>query len=206
MDENLRPTRPRRRRAAGLYIVMVSVHGLIRGRDLELGRDADTGGQTKYVVELAARPGAPTRGRAVDLITRRIDDPHVSDDYDRELEPLDDEGRRASCGCAAAATATGARSCSGRTSTSWCPRRCASSATRAAPDLVHGHYADAGYVAHELSARLGVPLVFTGHSLGRNKRDVLGRAGVDPTPWRPATTCSRTASTSRSACSATPTW
>jgi sucrose-phosphate synthase len=35
-----------------LYILLVSVHGLIRGQDLELGRDADTGGQTKYVVEL----------------------------------------------------------------------------------------------------------------------------------------------------------
>ena len=37
----------------GLYIVLISVHGLIRGTDLELGRDGDTGGQTKYVVELA---------------------------------------------------------------------------------------------------------------------------------------------------------
>jgi sucrose-phosphate synthase len=32
---------------------LISVHGLIRGHDLELGRDADTGGQTKYVVDLA---------------------------------------------------------------------------------------------------------------------------------------------------------
>ena len=38
---------------SGLYIILVSVHGLIRGHNLELGRDADTGGQTKYVVELA---------------------------------------------------------------------------------------------------------------------------------------------------------
>lgn len=35
-----------------LYIQMYSIHGLIRGHDLELGRDADTGGQTKYVLEL----------------------------------------------------------------------------------------------------------------------------------------------------------
>jgi len=34
----------------GLYIALISVHGLIRGQNLELGRDADTGGQTKYVV------------------------------------------------------------------------------------------------------------------------------------------------------------
>lgn len=39
--------------ATGLYIAMVSVHGLIRSHDMELGRDADTGGQSKYVVELA---------------------------------------------------------------------------------------------------------------------------------------------------------
>ena len=40
-----------------LYIVLISVHGLIRGHDLELGRDADTGGQVKYVVELARALG-----------------------------------------------------------------------------------------------------------------------------------------------------
>ena len=40
-----------------LYILLISVHGLIRGHNLELGRDADTGGQTKYVVELARALG-----------------------------------------------------------------------------------------------------------------------------------------------------
>ena len=35
------------------YVLLISVHGLIRGKELELGRDADTGGQTKYVLELA---------------------------------------------------------------------------------------------------------------------------------------------------------
>ena len=40
-----------------LYIVLVSVHGLVRGHDLELGRDADTGGQTKYVIELLRELG-----------------------------------------------------------------------------------------------------------------------------------------------------
>ena len=35
------------------YIQLFSLHGLVRSRNLEMGRDADTGGQTKYVVELA---------------------------------------------------------------------------------------------------------------------------------------------------------
>lgn len=39
--------------ARPLTIVLISVHGLVRGHSLELGRDADTGGQAKYVVELA---------------------------------------------------------------------------------------------------------------------------------------------------------
>jgi sucrose-phosphate synthase len=165
----------------GLYIVMISVHGLIRGRDLELGRDADTGGQTKYVVELAEALARRPEVEAIDLITRRIDDAHVDDDYDRELEPLDGEGRarivRLRCG--------GHRY--RRKELLWpfldelVPETLRFFRDQGrTPDLVHGHYADAGYVARELSARLGVPLVFTGHSLGRNKRHVLGQAGVDP--------------------------
>ena len=46
------------------------------------------------------------------------------------------------------------------------------------PDLINGHYADAGYVGSRLSHQLGIPLVFTGHSLGRNKRKQLLASGV----------------------------
>ena len=55
----------------GVHIAMFSVHGLLRGEDLELGHDADTGGQTKYVVELARALGKHPRVARVDLGTRR---------------------------------------------------------------------------------------------------------------------------------------
>jgi len=45
------------------------------------------------------------------------------------------------------------------------------------PDLIHSHYADAGYVGVRLARLLGVPLVHTGHSLGRSKRARLLAAG-----------------------------
>jgi sucrose-phosphate synthase len=45
------------------------------------------------------------------------------------------------------------------------------------PDLIHGHYADAGYVGAQLSKLLGVPFLFTGHSLGRVKRARLLEQG-----------------------------
>ena len=55
-----------------IYICLLSIHGLIRGDNLELGRDADTGGQTKYVVEVA-RALADQHGVAqVDLLTRQV--------------------------------------------------------------------------------------------------------------------------------------
>src|SRR6185436_12899899 len=45
----------------GKYLLLLSVHGLVRGTNIELGRDADTGGQVKYVVELARALGADPR-------------------------------------------------------------------------------------------------------------------------------------------------
>jgi sucrose-phosphate synthase len=53
-----------------LHILLISVHGLIRGHDLELGRDADTGGQTKYVIELARALGENPQTSRIDLMTR----------------------------------------------------------------------------------------------------------------------------------------
>ena len=35
-----------------LKFLHLHLHGLIRSKNLELGRDADTGGQTQYVLEL----------------------------------------------------------------------------------------------------------------------------------------------------------
>jgi len=53
-----------------LYILMISVHGLIRANDMELGINADTGGQTKYVVELTKALAKHPQVAKVDLLTR----------------------------------------------------------------------------------------------------------------------------------------
>ena len=46
-------------------------------------------------------------------------------------------------------------------------------------DWIHAHYADAGLVGSLVSEQLGIPLVFTGHSLGREKQRRLLVAGGD---------------------------
>ncbi len=83
-----------------MYIQLFSIHGLIRGESPELGRDADTGGQVKYVLELARTLAHRDDVDQVDLVTRYIEDKTVSPDYSSEVEPLGDKVRivRMQCG------------------------------------------------------------------------------------------------------------
>lgn len=163
--------------ARPLTIVLISVHGLVRGHSLELGRDADTGGQVKYVVELARALGERPEIEKVVLLTRRVFDPHVSDDYAVPVEPLSDKASIVRIECGEAKYL--------RKELLWDVLETFADnaydyfkSASLVPDLIHGHYADAGYVGARLSHRLGIPLIFTGHSLGRNKRSQLLASGV----------------------------
>ncbi|MEC9314181.1 MAG: glycosyltransferase, partial [Pseudomonadota bacterium] len=160
-----------------IYIALISVHGLIRGNNLELGRDADTGGQTLYVLELAQALSECDDVAQVDLITRHIKDEHVSPDYAVPVELINDKFRivRIDAGpdeyiykeqlwdhldVFADNLADFFRE------------------QNHFPDLIHSHYADAGLVGSHVANLLGIPLVHTGHSLGRVKRRRLLASGL----------------------------
>ncbi|MEJ2056925.1 MAG: glycosyltransferase [Desulfofustis sp.] len=161
----------------GLYIQLFSVHGLIRAEAPELGRDADTGGQIKYVLELARALGERDDVDQVDLVTRRISDKRVSKDYSKPIEQLSDKVRivRIKCG--------GKKYI--RKELLWPHLEEFVSRTirfikseQRTPDLFHGHYADAGYVAMSLADAFDSHFIFTGHSLGRNKKEKLLGEGL----------------------------
>ncbi|OIQ96680.1 mannosylfructose-phosphate synthase [mine drainage metagenome] len=163
-------------RDQSLYILMISVHGLIRSHDMELGRDADTGGQTTYVVELAKALAKHHAVGKVDLLTRLIDDPSLSSDYAQPEESFGEGARiiRLSCGPKKYI----------RKEMLW-PHldQMVDKSLHflrqqgRLPDLIHSHYADAGYVGKQLSTLLGIPLIHTGHSLGRPKQSRLLASG-----------------------------
>jgi len=163
----------------GLHILSLSVHGLVRGSDIEFGRDADTGGQVKYVVEQARALARSPDIRTVNLITRQIIDRKIDASYAEPVEPIAEEARivRIPFG----------------------PRRYLRKENlwpyldglvdqilhtirplRYGPDIIHGHYADGGYVGAQLAKVLGVPFIFTGHSLGRVKLARLIDKGSRP--------------------------
>jgi sucrose-phosphate synthase len=160
-----------------LTIHMFSLHGLIRSENLEMGRDADTGGQIKYVLEEGLELSRQPDVERVDLFTRLINDPAVSEDYSVKIEEVTDKFRIIRIPC-------GGRKYL-RKELLWGHLDEYIDKTvkfikseGKLPDLVHGHYADAGYVAMWLSRLFGVPFVFTGHSLGRSKKQKLLNDGM----------------------------
>jgi sucrose-phosphate synthase len=162
----------------GLYIQLYSIHGLIRGHNLELGRDADTGGQTKYVLELAKTLSEDDRVERVELVTREIKDKNVSPDYSVPEEKINDKFSivRIRCG--------GGKYIRKELLWNHLSEFVDKSikyikSRKRLPDIIHSHYADAGYVCTELTQFFGIPFVHTGHSLGRDKLRKLLSDGMD---------------------------
>ena len=161
----------------GLHIQLFSIHGLLRAENLELGWDADTGGQIKYVVELAKALEQRDDVQQVELFTRLISDKTVSEDYAQPVESISDKFRIVRIQC-------GGRKYMRKEllwphldeyvdkTIKYIKRQ------NRIPDVVHGHYPDAGYVATLLSEFFGMPLVYTGHSLGRSKLHRLMKDGM----------------------------
>ncbi len=162
---------------SGLYIVLLSIHGLIRGNNLELGRDSDTGGQTLYVVELAQTLAQLPGVRKVDLVTQRVVDKNISSDYANAIETLTAKLRIVRID-------TGTEGYLAKEHL-WDHLDIFTDNlagffrdNNAFPDIIHSHYADAGYVGSHLANLLGIPLIHTGHSLGRVKRSRLLATGL----------------------------
>lgn len=161
---------------AGYYVQLFSPHGLIRYHSPEIGRDVDTGGQVKYVLELLESLASHPSIRKVSLFTRRISDKRVSGRYSEEIEIVGPKARivRIACG-----------------GSNYRPKEqlwdhldeFVDNTVRFIerekdyPDVVHGHYADGNFIAQQLSEIYDVVFLATGHSLGRNKQKILLEQG-----------------------------
>jgi sucrose-phosphate synthase len=151
----------------------VNLHGCLRGFNLELGKNPDTGGQTRYVWELAQSLGEI--GVKVDIFTRLFEDDDPS-----YAVPIEEYGNvrivRIRCGGPLYQ----------RKELLWpfLPE-CVTGIIRfneqdgITPAVLHGHYAESGFVAMQLAEHYQIPLVFTGHSFGIPKRDSFAQSGKD---------------------------
>ena len=163
----------------GLYIALISVHGLIRGEDPELGRDADTGGQVQYVLDLARALSQRPDVDRVELLTRQILSTNVDYQYGEPDEKIADKARivRLPCGPH--------RYLHTEALWKYLPQFVDEALqhfrrSRRVPDVIHSHYADAGAVGVRLARLLDTVLIHTGHSLGRSKRQRVLDKGMEP--------------------------
>lgn len=161
-----------------LKITLISLHGLIRARAPELGRDADTGGQVKYVLELAKELATQDNVREVELLTRQIIDPKVDDDYAQVVEPISENAK-------IVRIPFGPKRYLKKESLwpyleMFIDQTLVHFKRTGVPNIIHGHYADAGLAGAQLARLLHVPFVFTGHSLGRVKRQRLSLGKTNP--------------------------
>ncbi len=149
----------------------VNLHGLFRGFDQELGADTDTGGQTKYVWDLAQ--ALAEMGVEVDIFTRLFEDCDSSYSV-----PTEEHGNvriiRISCGGTLYL----------RKELLWPVLQEAVNGIIAFNDeqgihpfAFHGHYAESGEIAKKLALHYAVPFVFTGHSFGKDKKKSLQVSG-----------------------------
>ncbi|MBL7860737.1 MAG: glycosyltransferase [Cyclobacteriaceae bacterium] len=161
----------------GYYVLLFSPHGLIRYPHPEIGRDKDTGGQVKYVLELLETLSHHPQVRRVDLFTRKIIDKRVSTTYAQEFDVLNERARIVRIAC-------GGNQYRQKEQLWDYLDEFVDKTIRFIerqddfPDVVHGHYADGNYLASQLSEVFGIPFLATGHSLGRNKQALLLSQGI----------------------------
>jgi len=161
----------------GLYIALISLHGLIRGDEPELGRDADTGGQVLYVLDLARALAEHPEVSRVELMTRQILSTNVDHHYGEHLEQIAERAWivRLPFGPH--------RYLYKEHLWPYLPQFVDNALIHLreigrVPDVIHSHYADAGIAGVRLARLIAAPLVHTGHSLGRVKQQRLLDKGL----------------------------
>jgi len=155
-----------------VHIVSIALGGCLRGEPVSYGITEDTGGHIAYILgEMRALAARSDISRA-EIVTRRFDEPHLGAVHDVPSETI-------------APKLTITRIDSGN------PRYLAKeelAADRAAfaaaliaelrerpslPDLIHAHFADAADVAARIERALGIPYIYTAHSLALDKRAAI---------------------------------
>jgi len=160
-----------------IRIALINIHGLLRSSGLEIGRDADNGGQTRYVYELAEYLSRHPKVLHVHLITRLIDDPALDSSYSLPVEIVNDklDIRRIPF--------AGKRYRMKEDLWDHLDEFVANTIKYLKehdiiPHWMHSHYGDAGYAACELSTLLKIPFAHTAHSLGIAKKQKVRSLGM----------------------------
>jgi sucrose-phosphate synthase len=154
-----------------MFVLHVALQGALRGRNVEYGVTADTGGHIRYLMGLVE---ASEKDAAIEriVIATRAFHGDLGDEY---WQPREAVTRKieivrfptAQAGYLPKEELWREVPSFADALIAWIekqPKR---------PDILHAHYADAGVVAALVRERLAIPFIFTSHSLGRVKLEAF---------------------------------
>lgn len=155
-----------------MFVLHVALQGCLRGHDVAYGLTADTGGHIRYLLDLVQ---ACARDPAADriVIATRLFGTGFGPTYAVPEERVSDKVAivrlaSASPGYLPKEALHGEAGSFAEALVAWI------AAQPSPPDAIHAHYAPAADVAALVEDRLGIPFVFTAHSLGRVKALAMG--------------------------------
>ncbi len=156
-----------------MHILSIALGGCLRGEPVCYGITEDTGGHITYILgEMRALARHPDVSCA-EIVTRLFDEPELGAIHSvarEQLEPgcfitrIDSGNRRYLAKDELRADRAG-----------FIAALIAELKTRERlPDLIHAHFADAADVAAHVQRALGIPYIYTAHSLGMDKVEAIG--------------------------------
>ena len=159
-----------------MFVLHIALQGCLRGDGVVYGLTADTGGHIRYLLDLVSASAQDHDLSRIVVATRLFRGP-LGAAYAVPEEPIADKVTlvrlaSASADYCAKEAMHAEVACFAENLIAWI------AAQGRAPDLIHAHYADAATVAALVEDRLGIPFVFTAHSLGRVKARMLGASPV----------------------------
>ena len=158
-----------------MQITHVALGGCLRSAPVPYGLTEDTGGHVAYVLGVAQAQARQPGVSMVRIVTRLFEDPSLGPRFALPREVV-------APGCEIVRIATANRAYLAKEALeaelpAFADALIADLRARPRlPDVIHAHFADAAFVARRVEAALGVPHVYTAHSLGLDKRAATGAA------------------------------
>lgn len=151
-----------------MFILHIALQGCLRAEGVDYGITPDTGGHIKFVLELVRALESGGSVRRQEVVVRRFVDPDLGVDYAEPVSALSARSRIVRLRGSSDEYVAKEDMAAQLPALADALERHLRSLDRL-PDTIHAHYADAGALADEMRRRLGIPYLFTAHSLGRSK-------------------------------------
>lgn len=156
-----------------MHILHLALQGCLKAPPISYGCTPDTGGHIKYLLDEIAALNLRSEVDHQTIVTRKFSSKEFPNEYLQDEEAIDAK--------------TTLRRIEGRslqylhkeelyTEHDELTRNLVSliESLPLRPDIIHAHYADAGTIAARIKQQLGIPFVFSAHSLGRVKLAIGG--------------------------------